>query len=788
MRGQEDKANGPDPCTIHPFLPDINEVLCVTYTGTKYEKLFAGTFVDRCQLNEVGDFPKEVLWDPLQLKRYANRRQGRSIYSTLCKTVTVVDKMMREPNLTQETKYYLTLYMDMHIPLINYIDTVVDAQKKRLNTLTYVTDNNYGILTEEMLQFHDEPSKTFKRKLAKEKLSKRFNVFFDKMKNMVTDEILCTKTADGMAVSNRLQPSQKLFDSGEIFHDGMVPDVLNHVVQCNFFTDIKKPNKHPLVHLISKALPQRCQIRNLSDILRQYSRDHDYVFNFVISCMKASLLGLYKHAVVRPPFHVRRALIQEFNEKSKMEFLSWILDDNQQLLFYIIKEFLIFSCKFIPALYSEILLRYNWTKFEDGVKMAMNTVRRYTTFDADQPMKFKDVESMLASVNKQQIHHLYRPLKCTFEVVVSNECEKIDEDRCEIYPTKEIPLKWKEDMYQMAIRTDGKTLPFHLLECFQIAPAVIDNIKNIYDIFRGDGSKGSLKQFLMDLGRHEFETIREFCDAFDRRANIRIFYLPVHTYVQQCVALRRKHKIPCGEEIPDYAGEVLVCLHCKTFKSCVNDFDNKGKPKNLYAYGHSKVLVEDVGGVTKIFCGKRCDKSDVKKRNNYKGDIDSLIDIQDASAKSIQAQRSRRKQAKDRRKKNMNIICANTELVGVSLLGRIMQFYGKLYTICPSCGNPMAYSGKYFNGEKGFYCGCCLSTQGTLFTTISCIHCDAIKNNETWDPITVLAEKGDERKQIYLCNNCNRPWIHTCNTLLKYSTIKRGLEEKWKRITHPSND
>ena len=152
--------------------------------------------------------------------------------------------------------------------------------------------------------------------------------------------------------------------------------------------------------------------------------------------------------------------------------------------------------------------------------------------------------------------------------------------------------------------------------------------------------------------------------------------------------------------------------------------------------------------------------------------------------------RQRKREAKEMRKDYENMICSQTPLIKINLLGRILQFYEKMYTICSSCGNVMAYSDKYFNGKNGFYCGCCLSNDGELFTTISCSFCCAVKNNESWQPLTIQGETGNEqdRRQIYLCNACYKPWIRDSTQLLKLSTIQRGLTERWKRLKHPSSD
>ena len=793
--GQLNSTESPN--FIHPFLPNITDYLKTVFTGSKYEKnLFMGNFVDRVDFFSPIHFPKEPLWDPLDVKTFPERLKSRKIYGVLATTINIINELKKKQNppLSRKTKYFLVLFEDMHIPLINHIEMLINKQKMHLNLISYLQPGSEELLIPEFRIDDCTISMADAKRTMKLKSYQRFNKLIELKPLILNDDFLKTQLnmPDGTVVpppAIYLQPNQQLFDKGLVFHDGLLPDVLRHVINCNFFNETKK--SHPLVHLISKSLPQRCTIRNLSDILHDYSRKYDYVYEFVIACMKASLMGLYKGSIVRPPFHIRKVLTRVFQEKTKNEFLQWMLMDHQQLLFYIIKEFLVFACKLVPSLYDEIIQRYSWSKFEEGVATAMNSVRKYNYWEENDPLLFANVENMLASVNKQQIHHLYRPIKTSFAYAVVTECLKIDEDRCIIEANKATERKWKDLMYKIAIRTKERHIPFELLECFRVSETSINTLNHIQEVFMEEGSKSSLKQFLLQTSRHEFEVIRDFSDAYDKKANVRIYDLPCHTYINQCIALRRKYRIKNGEKIPSHVGEVIVCLNCKTFKSFVNHRDNKGVVQNLYAYGHQKVLVEDDtdGDDLKIYCGKRCDKSDGKKRHNYNSEFSGFMNLSDEEISKNNQLRQRKRDAKELKKDYENHICSQTELIKVNLLGQVMQFYGKLYTICSSCGNPMTYSGKYFNGKNGFYCGCCLSDDGELFTTISCFFCCAIKNNESWEPLTIRGEEDEsDRRQIYLCNSCYKPWIRDSTQLLKMTTIQRGLKERWKKLKHPSSD
>ena len=183
--------------------------------------------------------------------------------------------------------------------------------------------------------------------------------------------------------------------------------------------------------------------------------------------------------------------------------------------------------------------------------------------------------------------------------------------------------------------------------------------------------------------------------------------------------------------------------------------DNKGKPMNLFAYGHSKILVDDNEDCDEmiLYCGRRCDKHDGKKRQNYNNDINGFINIKEDEIRRQALERQNKRRSKEIRKENRNNICAETPLIKVSLLGRIFQFYKNLYTICCKCGNIMQYTGKYFN-EDGFYCGCCLSAGGKLFTNISCEYCNAIKHNESWDPLVIADEEEEGNNLMWKTRKC----------------------------------
>ena len=702
---------------IYPFMDNIAEILLPLYASTEYEPLFLGNFVDRVQSFDLSQW-KSTYWNPLNLTKATEKTR---IYCTLGWTMHNLAHLLSNVDCSNNVSYYLTLFVDMHIPLIIYI----------------------------------EDSK------------------------MSDDEHFLTDSGDGAPIEKYLPHIDK------VFHQGNLPDVLHYIVQCSFFSD-NRSKTNPIVHLLSKSLPQRCTIRNLREIVSNYCRLHNDVYEFVIGCLKCSLMGLYESCTERPPIEVRIRLIRKFNSISKAQMLQWMMRDHQQLLFYTIKEFVIYGVRQIPSIYQEIKQRYYWDMFERCVSQAMNTVRKCVCME-ENIMDFRGVETQLSIINKQQVHHLFRPTRHIFCHAVVIECEKLDDSRFVDFISTEFPSEHRKLMYQMAIRTPGANeIPYEWLQYFNVSSETIKQMSHIQDLYIQEGSKSSLKGFLTGLSRYEFEAIRDFSEVFDCKMNVRLFTLPSHLYIQQCKALRRKNAIPDGAPLPADVGNTLLCLQCKQFKAFVNHIDPKGKITNLYAFGHSKVLIDDA--TMKLYCGKRCDKVDAKKRHHHVPEYSSFMDLEQEAIMKQNMDRNRKRAAKEKRKELKNNRCATTELCNINMVGILLQYYNNMFMLCPICANFMQVTSQHFT-KNGIYCGCCIQ-HGRLYTAVSCEWCKAVRGNETWSPISVIDDTADppQEKECYLCQSCLKPWIRNCGTKLPWSIIDRGLTERWKRLQHAGSN
>ena len=100
-------------------------------------------------------------------------------------------------------------------------------------------------------------------------------------------------------------------DVSGIVHEGSLPDIIHLIPLCSFWNENKIKMK-PIVHLLCKSLPQRCQIRNLREIIANYCQTDDTVYLFLKQSLVCSLLGNYQHAKQRPCWRARYTLIRRF--------------------------------------------------------------------------------------------------------------------------------------------------------------------------------------------------------------------------------------------------------------------------------------------------------------------------------------------------------------------------------------------------------------------------------------------------------------------------------------------
>ena len=321
------------------------------------------------------------------------------------------------------------------------------------------------------------------------------------------------------------------------YHEGMLPDHVVDLMKCSFWSDNGKMT--PIVHLLSKSTPQRCQIRSLTMIMLNYCKVHDNVFEFVLNALKCSMLGAYR-GTKRPPLRIRKRIYKVFSEMTRRRFLVFMQNRHQQLLFFTIKEYLIF-CAHMPALREELKIRYKWEAFEKRVTDTMDVVRDYARRGQHYGVyRCGEVPDVL-SIGSNRI---CTDLASTFCRVLMHECEHHDD----LLGLASGRHEHFDLMYQMLIRVPLGQMPLAWLELFNVSRGTISQLIG----FQRRTIRLDLEALSARLwgswSEYEFETVRALARAYDRKINVRMFTLPAHSQ-GQIQALRQMHNVPDGEEL-----------------------------------------------------------------------------------------------------------------------------------------------------------------------------------------------------------------------------------------------
>ena len=563
-----------------------------------------------------------------------------------------------------------------------------------------------------------------------------------------------------------------------VLQEGNLPDIINYQLQCSFWNE-NKPKMKPIVHLMCKALPQRCQIRNLREIIANYCQTDDLVHHFMRSALLCSLLGMYRHCKTRLDWKSRKKVLRRFVylKPNRMQMQEWLFAMYQHLLFYIIKEFLTFSMAMIPALYDELCRTYKWHTFEQTVHVAMDNVRQSIQTNVLRSNIISEwlsnVESTLMQVNKQQLGNLFRPQRQTFTQTVIHICSRIDETLMQVNPHIAFSMENILLLRKMVQRVPRGKVRIDWLKYFNVKETTIDALQNMYEHYQQNTYRSDLRKLVQSASRHDFECIRELFSAFQQNHHdIRVFMLPKHYYDAQCVALRRRYGLQPEDDLEPYVGEVFVCLSCNTFKGFI--IKKTSKCNNLFANGHHKIIVDDE--TLKCYCGRRCEKTDTKKRKRIA--VESFLE-----GVELEEHRKRRakKDWKSHRKTMQNELCSQTECVKLNMLGCLFQFYDNLYLFCPSCGNPTVFHSSQYD-ENGFTCGQCLK-EGTLYTNVCCYMCKTYRGKDSWTTITAINENKDEQS-LAICNGCYKPWLRQYEMPIPLSVLDQQ-KKKMKQRKNP---
>ena len=518
-----------------------------------------------------------------------------------------------------------------------------------------------------------------------------------------------------------------------------------------------KNSKDHILHLLSKALPQRCQIRNLREIIISYCNSDNKTYAFIMMILRKSLFGLYNCADVKLNFQGRlviyKALIGQLCSKSF--FTKWFRREgsaHQVYIFYALKEYLINSVM-ESGLGKVLHEKYGWKAFHDQVKTFMDSTRKKLNIMATREFNFlqrsdwlSSIETILTSAAKQHVKLFRTTPVLSYYNKLRNDISKYfnGNNKYEMneYITKDIEdFLWR---YAQRCKDDRMIDSLGYLGC---DASIVDALRK-KTLSSKDFHKYSSKTL---------EFIAEVCRMENLRKNIVVYTLPQHIYEQQRKTLAIKERKDVDDESKDppflphpTAALQYVCFVCndvKIFTMQVNRKNNRHS--NRLSRGSLRIVVQNNHNCMQLCCGRRVERHTKNGKRKF-------LDSQDVQMRKIKKEKVREAVANR---------CIQTPCQQIDLLGQAFSFFNKLYMLCSLCGNAFVLEKKAFQYSVLANCQCCHETEEK-----ACIKCKAVLH--TVD-ILCLDSKTGRFVTASFCSSCSYTYASKQPNfaLMRYSRV-----------------
>lgn len=522
-----------------------------------------------------------------------------------------------------------------------------------------------------------------------------------------------------------------VFVNKNVLSSDITDDVIPNIVM-----DVLPPYKHgkeknKILHALSKALPQRCQIRNLKEIIITYVSEDDHFFHFLLQVMKNSLLGTYQHCSVRLNFKGRYILWDSFERqlKSKPFFCKWFRNgsDHQVLIFFCLKEYLIHATREAAPVSDVIDEKYGWGKFEKQVCLFMNRIRSRLNVIADREFNFlvrsdwiANIEAILINAAKQHI----KLFRTTPQVTYYSKIHQLI--------MKHFTLKNVFKVYDI-IRPEVTHLIWNVIQRLYKA----ENIFKMMPIFDlpVDTMNGLLQQ---TFTQEHFEQqtpktlkyILEFIRLLELRKKIGLYVLPVHIFEKQIDAISKKES--CKREACTHFGINYLCFICNDIKMFIMKETNISRHSNCLAKGSLRIVVNNQAahGNLEYICGRRTERHQRHGKRKWR-DNEAV---------------AQRKLIKEKQRDAISHRCINTPLKEVDMIGHFLSFFNKMMFLCTKCGNACTINKKCFQYDNVISCSMCMHHQKKT--------CEKCCTLTTCNRILVLDTKVGRFRKGNLCVAC----------------------------------
>jgi hypothetical protein len=617
-----------------------------------------------------------------------------------------------------------------------------------------------------------------------------------------------------------------------------MPNISTYLSHASFWGDKNdKLNKCiPLVHLLSKALPQRCLIRGLLEIFGNRSREDSVLFDVVMGWMFSSLIGGYKHCVNRASFALRKKLYHTFyySDWEISDMMSWLGEGGEssksesakskthkRLLFFAIKETLIRVIKNVPALHDIVCRHYYWNEFEESVCGIMDGVRAMVQANFEKPAPhdlFDGVESYIFTFSKTMLQKMHRPTAHSFEKAINKDEGKMADEafatrsqllaisaagQSSTFPHGTEPPGAKKYKVRSAALAKVKEMRIKALHDLptpydQFPQAYEDLLAEVIECYGVDDDppleilcdfgvpRGAIDAVQIAKERYELEgnksCIKKTLASLNRycHAAVCVFYRKI--YVRRAVKVfpLPKHHAQAVYYALRKKWELRSDQHLPKEAGdhmfCMQCRSFRGSlispDKKDDMHSYGHANVVVDPLTMRLFCGGK------RRANKSNKDAQS-----ESSMDPVALHRRKKKESKDARKCAVYAKCRSTPVRVINLRSHMVQFFDSVIMLCGGCGNPMSFDIKKITGAS-ILCGVCVLPEEPSPNALTCYICDTKPSaEERWNTYRVMDDTAGNIncpfETAVLCSKHDRPWVRETHGYIRKSILIKGIDSGW---------
>lgn len=261
-----------------------------------------------------------------------------------------------------------------------------------------------------------------------------------------------------------------------------------------FRVDVRAKNRtvySAITHLLNKALPQRCQIRNLKEIVCGYMKTYPGVrvfMSYVCSLVNVSDVS--------------------------------DLVEHQHLLFILLKYFVVRCVDTMPALRAHLQQRCNWAHFRSVVTATCERVRELVSQNLERAeYALLGVDTVVRTIARTQSRNTLMPCMAT----LLNHVEQTM-PRATRYLTAGVPLRDARDM-----------LTTRLLENYGMSIFGAFSFRHACSTYMQDGHKNPLSMVIASLCAHDVRSLRGVLGTIAEQRELSMLRASWRTSIRLCV-------------------------------------------------------------------------------------------------------------------------------------------------------------------------------------------------------------------------------------------------------------